>query len=244
MGDATIQWEWEAFSAAALEAYRAAQREEAVHLWRRAGALAQQFPSGDPRRAASDNNAALALLIDQDHEGAAAALTSALDAWEGALDWTGAMAVSPVARSSLFHQRLEQHHVETYGDVRRARHRAFLTGAAALTRFNLGIARLFLDEDEAAGRLLETALEERERAFGPNNPEVAEIARVLSGSADAAEDDERMARFDGKIRTVAENRAIDVLDAWRKDRPHEMTDTRRLLAAAYLTAIVHERDFM
>lgn len=241
MGDATIQWEWEAFSAAALEAYRAAQREEAVHLWRRAGALAQQFPSGDPRRAASDNNAALALLIDQDHEGAAAALTSALDAWEGALDWTGAMAVSPVARSSLFHQRLEQRHVETYGDVRRARHRAFLTGAVALTRFNLGIARLFLDEDEAAGRLLETALEERERAFGPNNPEVAEIARVLSGSA---EDDERMARFDGKIRTVAENRAIDVLDAWRKDRPHEMTDTRRLLAAAYLTAIVHERDFM
>ncbi|MCY3828477.1 MAG: hypothetical protein OXF89_05030 [Rhodospirillaceae bacterium] len=244
MGDATAEWEWDAFSAAALEAYRAARREEAVHLWRRAGALAQNFPAGDPRRAASDNNAALALLIDQDHEGAAAALTAALGAWDAALDWTGGMAVSPVARSSLFHQRLEQRHVETYGDVRRARHHAFLTGAVALTRFNLGIARLFLDEDEAAGRLLETALEERERAFGPNNPEVAEIARVLSASADAAGDDARMARFDDKIRAVAENRATDVLDAWRKEQPHEMTDTRRLLAATYLTAIVHERDFL
>ncbi|MYG50796.1 MAG: hypothetical protein F4204_00145, partial [Rhodospirillaceae bacterium] len=244
MGDATAEWEWDAFSAAALEAYRAARREEAVHLWRRAGALAQNFPAGDPRRTASDNNAALALLIDQDHEGAAAALTAALGAWDAALDWTGGMAVSPVARSSLFHQRLEQRHIETYGDVRRARHRAFLTGAAALTRFNLGIARLFLDEDEAAGRLLETALEQRERAFGPNNPEVAEIARVLSASADSAGDDARMARFDDKIRAVAENRATDVLDAWRKEQPHEMTDTRRLLAATYLTAIVHERDFL
>jgi len=237
-------WEWEAFSAAALDAYRAARREEAVHLWRRAGVLAQQFPAGDPRRAASDNNGALALLIDQNHEGAAAALASALGSWETALDWTGGMAVSPVARSSLFHQRLEQRHVETYGDVRRARHREFLTGAVALTRFNLAIARLFLDQDEAADRLLETALEEREKAFGPNNAEVAGIARVLSGRADSDEDDERMARFDLKVRTVAENPATDVLEAWRREQPLEMNDTRRLLAATYLTAIVHERDFM
>ncbi|MDE0717268.1 MAG: hypothetical protein OXH64_04930 [Rhodospirillaceae bacterium] len=244
MGAQAAEWEWEALSAAALEAYRAARREEAVHLWRRAGALAREFPAGDPRRAASANNDALALLIDQAHESAAAALTSTLTAWDDALDWTDGMAVSPVARSSMFHQRLEQRHVETYGDVRRARHRAFLTGAAALTRFNLGIARLFLDEDEAAETLLQEALAERERAFGPNNPEVAEIARVLSGKADAAEDDARMALYDGKIRTVAENRATDMLEAWRREQPHEMTDTRRLLAAAYLTAIVHERDFM
>lgn len=244
MGAQTAEWEWEAFSAAALEAYRTARREEAVHLWRRAGTLAREFPAGDPRRAASANNDALGLLIDQAHESAAAALTSALAAWDGALDWTGGMAVSPVARSSMFHQRLEQRHVETYGDVRRARHRAFLTGAVALTRFNLGIARLFLDEDEAAEKLIERALAEREQAFGPNNPEVAEIARVLSGKADAAEDDARMALYDAKIRIVAENRATDVLDAWRKEQPHEMTDTRRLLAAAYLTTIVHERDFM
>ena len=244
MGNATAEWEWDAFSAAALEAYRAARREEAVHLWRQAGALAAAFPAGDPRRAASENNGAIAFLIDQDHKGAAAALSSALDAWEAALAWTGGMTVSSVARSSLFHQRMEQRHVETYGDVRRARHREFLTGAAALTRFNLAVARLFLDEDEAADRLLETALEERERAFGPNNPEVAEIARVLAGKADAGEDDERMARFDEKIRTVAENRSTDVLDAWRREQPLDMTDTRRLLAATYLTAIVHERDFM
>ena len=244
MTNRPAEWEWDAFSAAALEAYRAARRDEAIHLWHRAGAVAAEFPAGDPRRAASASNDALALLIGQDHESAAASLTSALDAWDAALDWTAGMAVSTVARSSLFHQRLEHRHVETYGDVRRTRHRAFLIGAMALTRFNLGIARLFLDQDEAAEKLLESALEERERAFGPNNPEVAEIARVLSGKADAAEDDARMALYDGKIRTVVENRATDMLDAWRKEQPHEMTDTRRLLAAAYLTAIVHERDFM
>ena len=244
MGTLSAEWEWDAFSAAALEAYRAARRDEAVHLWRQAGALAQEFPAGDPRRAANDTNGALAFLIDQDHESAAAALTAALGAWDAALEWTGSMTVSAMARSSLFHQRMEQRHVETYGDVRRARHREFLTGAVALTRFNLAIARLFLDEDAAAGPLLETALEEREGAFGPNNPEVAEIARVLSGRADAAEDDARMAHYDAKIRTVAENRTVDVLDAWRREQPLEMTDTRRLLAATYLTAIVHERDFM
>ena len=174
MDDPSTEWEWDALSAGALEAYRAARREEAVHLWRRAGALARDFPAGDPRRAASENNGALALLIDQDHAAAVPALAAALDSWNAALEWTRGMAVAAVARSSLFHQRMEQRHVETYGDVRRARHREFLTGAAALTRFNLAIARLFLDDDETADDLLAAALAERERAFGPNNGEVAE----------------------------------------------------------------------
>ena len=244
MGDLTAEWEWDALSAAALDAYRAARREEAVYLWRRAGALARDFPAGDPRRAASENNAALALLIDQDHESAVSALSAALASWTAALEWICSMAVAAVARSSLFHQRMEQRHAETYGDVRRARHREFLSGAAALTRFNLAIARLFLDQDEAADDLLEFALAERERAFGPNNGEVAEIARVLSGRADAAGDGARMEFYDAKIRTASENRAADVLDAWRRAQPREMADTRRLLAAVHLTAIVHERDFL
>ena len=244
MGTPGAEWEWDALSAAALEAYRAARREEAIHLWRRAGALARDFPAGDPRRAASENNSALAFLIDQDHEGAVPALRSALASWDAAREWTRDMTVAAVARSSLFHQRMERRHVETYGDVRRARHREMLAGAAALTRFNLAIVHLFLDRDEAADGLLDTALGERERAFGPNNAEVAEIARVLSGRADAAGDDTRMEAFDARIRTVAENRAADVLDAWRRELPPEMTDTRRLLAAVHLTAIAHERDFL
>ena len=244
MDDPSTEWEWDALSAAALDAYRTARREEAGHLWWRAGALARDFPAGDPRRAAGENNSALALLIDQDHHGAVAALLSALSSWNAALEWTRTMAVAAVARSSLFHQRMEQRHVEAYGDVRRARHREFLTGAVALTRFNLAIARLSLDEDEAADKLLVTALAEREQAFGPNNTEVAEIARVLSGRADVAEDDARMALYDAKIQTAVENRGADVLDAWRREQPLEMTDTRRLLAAVYLTAIVHERDFL
>ena len=244
VGGLTAEWEWDALSAAALEAYRAARREEAVHLWDRAGTLARDFPAGDPRRAASENNGALAFLIDQDHEGAVPALSSALSAWNAALEWTRGMAVAAVARSSLFHQRMEQRHVETYGDVRRARHRELLAGAAALTRFNLAIAQLFLDRDETADRLLEAALAERERAFGPNDAEVAAIARVLSGRADASGDDARMEVYDARIRTAAENRTADALDAWRREQPPEMTDTRRLLSAVYLTAIVHERDFL
>ncbi len=244
MAEVTAEWEWDALSAAALEAYRSARREEAVHLWRRTGALAEDFPEGDPRRAASRNNCALALLVQQDHNGAVPALSSALNSWDAALEWTRGMAVSAVARSSLFHQRMEQRHVAAYGDVRRARHREFLTGAAALTRFNLAIARLFLDDDENADILLATALADREQAFGPNNTEVVEIARVLSGRADTAGDDARMARYDARIQAAAGNPARDVLDIWRREQPLEMTDTRRLLAAGYLTAIVHERDFL
>ncbi len=244
MAEVTAEWEWDALSAAALDAYRSARREEAVHLWRQAGTLARGFPEGDPRRAASENNSALALLIDQDHNGAVPALSSALASWDAAMEWTQSMAVSAAARSSLFHQRMEQRHVAAYGDVRRARHREFLTGAAALTRFNLAIARLFLDDDETADALLTAALAEREQAFGPNNTEVVEIARVLSGRADAAGDDARMALYDAKIQAAAGNRARDVLDIWRREQPLEMTDTRRLLAAGYLTAIVHERDFL
>ena len=244
MADVSTEWEWDALSAAALDAYRAARREEAVHLWRRAGALAQDFPAGDPRRAASENNSALAFLVNQDHDGAVPALSTALSSWDAALEWTRGMTVAAVARSSLYHQRMEQRHVQTYGDVRRARHREFLAGAAALSRFNLAIARLFLDEDETADRLLAAALAEREQAFGPNNAEVVQIARVLSGRADAAEDDDRMAAYDAMIEAAAKNQASDVLDTWRREQPLEMTDTRRLLAAGFLTAIVHERDFL
>ena len=244
MAEVTAEWEWDALSAAALDAYRSARREEAVHLWCQAGTLARGFPEGDPRRAASENNSALALLINQDHDGAVPALSSALASWDAALEWTQSMAVSAAARSSLFHQRMEQRHVAAYGDVRRARHREFLTGAAALTRFNLAIARLFLDDDENADALLTAALAEREQAFGPNNTEVVEIARVLSGRADAAGDDARMALYDARIQAAAGNRARDVLDIWRREQPLETTDTRRLLAAGYLTAIVHERDFL
>ena len=244
MADAAREWEWDALSAAALEAYRAARRAEAVHLWRRAGALARDFPQGDPRRAASRNNSALALLIDGNHDGAALALSAALGAWDAALAWTRSMRVGAAARSSLFHQRMEQRHVAAYGDVRRARHRGFLGGAAALTRFNLAIARLFLDDDEAADALLEAALAGRERAFGPNDTEAVEIARVLSGRADIAGDDARMALYDARIEAAAAHRARDALDAWRREQPLETNDTRRLLAAGYLTAMVHERDFL
>ena len=244
MAEVTAEWEWDALSAAALDAYRSARREDAVHLWCQAGTLARGFPEGDPRRAASENNSALALLIDQDHNGAVPALSSALASWDAAMEWTQSMAVSATARSSLFHQRMEQRHVAAYGDVRRARHREFLTGAAALTRFNLAIALLFLDDDETADALLTAALAEREQAFGPNNTEVVEIARVLSGRADAAGDDARMALYDARIQAAAGNRARDVLDIWRREQPLETTDTRRLLAAGYLTAIVHERDFL
>ena len=244
MVEVAKEWEWDALSAAALGAYRSARRDEAMHLWRRAGVLADDFPEGDPRRAASENNRALALLVEQDHDGAVTALSSTLASWDAALEWIRDMRVSAVARSSLFHQRMEQRHVAAYGDVRRARHRGFLTGAAALTRFNLAIARLFLDDDEAADALLTTALDEREQGFGPNNREFVEIARVLSGRADGAEDDARMAKYDARIQAAAGNLARDVLDIWLQEQPLEMNDTRRLLSAGYLTAMVHERDFL
>jgi len=244
MNVATIEWEWEAFSATALDAYANARRSEAGHLWQRALEKSTVFPAGDPRHAASLNNASIACLLAEDYEKARAGFDDALALWHSGLAWTTTMAVSPLARSSLFHLRMEQRHKRAFGDIRRSRNRELLEGTVALSQFNAALSRLYLDLDDAADRLLADALAARQRACGPNNPEFVQIAKTISGRHDMSGRAEAAQAIDLELAAVDTASARSAVEAWRADQPGEMTDMRRLLGAAHLTAMVHERDFL
>ncbi len=242
-GDAK-EWEWEAFAARAIEAYEDGRRPEAVHLWTCAGKISGSFAPGDPRHAASANNLAIVSLIAERHEAAAAGFESAVEMWDQAMSWTQQMQVEPVGRSSLFHLRMAERHEDAFKTVRQSRWQESLVGAKALTWFNLAIARLFLDDDAEADRLLAQAAQERETSRGLNNPELANIIRVISGRLCSTGQQSEAEELDRKIEAIVAAASRSSFACWKDEQPAELNDTRRLLAAAQLTAMVHERDFL
>ena len=244
MTSPTIEWEWEAFAVTALSAHAAGRIEEAHHLWERAHALMDGFGVDDPRRAASLSNHGLGLLAAGDAGSAREAFEAALAAWDRGLVWTESMTLPQPARSSLFHQRMEARHRESFAEVGRHRRREVLDGAIALTRFNLGLALLHLDSDDAADAHFAAAAKAREAACGPSNPELALMLGVLAGRHDARGMTAEAEELEHKARTILEDPARDGLALWRDEQPGEMNDERRLLAAAYLTASAQERDFL
>ena len=103
-------WEWETFTLAGREANNIAHREEAAHYWQRAYEISQGFDSCDPRRAASLNNFSLAEFVNDNIVKAEKLLRLASQVWAAAPHWVAVMQTSHQARSSLFHQRMEQRH--------------------------------------------------------------------------------------------------------------------------------------
>lgn len=244
MTDPANEWEWEAFAVSALGAHVAGRVEEARHLWDRAHAIAHDFAADDPRRAASLNNQALGHLTAGDAAAAQQSFEAALDAWQRALTWTESMTLPQPARSSLFHQRMEARHRESFTEVGRHRRREVLNGAIAVTRFNLGLALLHLDEDDRADEHFAAAAETREAACGPSNPELALMLGVLAGRQDIKGATKEAERLEQQARSILQDPARDGLALWRDEQPAEMNDERRLLAAAHLTASAQERDFL
>lgn len=244
MTDETTEWEWEAFSTTAMTAYNAGRWPEARHLWHQARELSTSFAADDPRRATSSNNAAISYLIDEDYTQAREQFEQTLLSWQTSLRWTDTMIVGAVARSSLFHLRMEQRHQDAFTEFRRSRNRESLKGAIALTQFNKALTHLFLDQDGEADLLLATAAEEREKSFGPNSPELAQILRVRSGRCEILGDAEAAHELELKARAIQEAPARPALEHWAIDQPNKMNDMRRLNAANYLTAMIHERDFL
>ncbi len=80
--------------------------------------------------------------------------------------------------------------------------------------------------------------------LGPNNPELGTILRVLAGRSEVEGDLDRLRALELEIDRVSSEAARPALELWRAEQPAEMNDMRRLLGAAYLTAMVHERDFL
>lgn len=244
MSDENIEWEWEAFTVAACEAYEKGHAAQATHLWTRACEVSSSFSTDDPRRAASTNNRAIGCLISERLSEAAAGFAEAAAMWNRTNSWTEKMNVQPIARSSLYHLRMAERHQDAFATMRRSRNQQVLEGAQALTRFNQAITLLFLDEDDEADELLMQAARQREFTCGPNNFELAKINQVIAGRHEHAGNQAEAQELDVKAAASLAEQTRCALECWKDEQPAELNDPRRLLAAAHLTAIVHERDFM
>jgi hypothetical protein len=197
---------WETWSETALALWARGRRAAAARLWRLAAD--QPMEPGDPRRAASLNNLALALADPR------ATLDAAMAAWDAAEPWVATMAIAGRGRSSTFHLRLETRNRPALDAPGRALLRRDLDAGRAVTLANL--ARL-APRAEAA-KALAAARDRRRAAWGP-------------GEAGARWLDD-VARAQGEGAALPPPPALP----WPARRPAAFGDERRLKGAAYLAA--------
>jgi hypothetical protein len=201
---------WETWSEAALAAHARGRRRAAARLWTSAAEAVERFPAGDPRRAASLNNHALA------EDEPAAMLTAALGAWEAARSWIASMAPAPRGRSSTFHLRIETRNRTALAELARALLARDLDAGRAVTLANLALTRR--PRDREAARLAAEARDLRRAAWGPNEAGTLWLDALLAA-----------------LEARAEPPAPPNLP-WSARRPVDFGDERRLKAAVFLSA--------
>lgn len=101
-------------------------KEEASQALRIARA---EFEPIDPRLGTSLANYGLCLSLSGDNQGGSSLLHKALEAWSGVDPWITRMRAPRVARSSLFHMRMEALHRDTYRALWRKRWREIAADA-------------------------------------------------------------------------------------------------------------------
>lgn len=107
--------EWERTEEQALIAWAAGERLVAATLWRRGWLVARRrFTAEDPRRATALANAGLADLVAGRRYRARRRVARARRLWAAVPDWVARTGIRPMARSSLFHLRMETRHRETF----------------------------------------------------------------------------------------------------------------------------------
>jgi hypothetical protein len=107
-----LDWEDEAAAHCAALA-RGSEEEALAHSGGCLFRARQSFAADDPRLATSLANHAASLARRGD-AAAAGVWREANDAWPRCKSWVAAMSAPRVARSSLFHMRMEQRHRATY----------------------------------------------------------------------------------------------------------------------------------
>jgi hypothetical protein len=111
--DADLAWEQ-----AAERAVEAVAQNDITRAKEEAGMalrLAREnFEALDPRLGTALANFAVCLSLADDTEGTARLLDEARGIWRGADPWIARMDAPRIARSSLFHMRMEARHRETY----------------------------------------------------------------------------------------------------------------------------------
>ncbi len=122
---------WERLSEDANGALAAGDTADAVRRFRRAYLLARiWFSPSDPRFAASLANAALADRMQGRTGRASRRFERAIFLWAELPGQLEDISISPRARSSLFHLRMEARHWDTYSAKMRVRRGKFLDEAA------------------------------------------------------------------------------------------------------------------
>jgi tetratricopeptide (TPR) repeat protein len=107
--------EWENVSEAGLERLAEGRLPEAAKHWAQAVRTAHgSFAPNDPRLGTSLFNHGAALIAAGEEKAAGRTLADAAEVWRRADSWVAAMTAPRVARSSLFHMRMEQLHRHTY----------------------------------------------------------------------------------------------------------------------------------
>ncbi len=127
-----------------------AQDDEAAAKTAAASALRlarEHFADGDPRLATAIANQAMCVSASRS-ETAKQLLDEACQTWNATHQWIEQMQAPRVARSSLFHMRMEQKHRAAYEDNWRVKWR----NIAAYAKGRLGAANLQTPRDPAAAR--------------------------------------------------------------------------------------------
>jgi hypothetical protein len=114
--------EWENLCEAAMEHLAAGRLEDArQHLARCVRIAHASFAENDPRLGTSLFNHGAALIAAGEEKASGRTLADAALVWKHCDTWVAAMTAPRVARSSLFHMRMEQRHRATYEERWRAK---------------------------------------------------------------------------------------------------------------------------
>ncbi len=131
-GWSSAELRWERMQEAAHEAFRAGDAVAAARLWRRARWLAAfRLRRGDPRRATSLANAAMAARLAGREARARKLYARAIRLWAEVPGLIERIQPAPRARSSLFHLRMELRHRDAYLANWRTRMAGFVAEAGA-----------------------------------------------------------------------------------------------------------------
>ena len=124
---------WEQIQEAAAECERTGDHAEAAELWRGALDLAREhLPSDDLRVAASVASVAVAARRYGDVVTAKRMFDEALALWDAGDRWVESLKPTRLARSSMFHLRLQTKHPGSYDRLPRERFRSLAMAGRAV----------------------------------------------------------------------------------------------------------------
>ena len=122
---------WEAAMEAAVAALAIGDMEQAGDGFADCVGIARAFGDFDPRLGTSCANRAAFLTASGRGETGGLVLRDARAAWAGCDEWVAAMTAPRVARSSMFHMRMEQRHRGAYEERWREKWVAWVSDARA-----------------------------------------------------------------------------------------------------------------